>query len=101
MRAAMLAHGFDVDPIADGKWHRFRLTDDKAWKKSGWYICDGVTGSFGDWRKPDKGKVLWGKRGSNPVDKNEYRKIIIFEPIFDSIPYDFFDVIKIFGPIFF
>lgn len=44
----MLEHDFDVQPIADGKIHRFRGPDDKH--RNGWYVFHGDYGAFGNWK---------------------------------------------------
>ena len=63
MHEEMLKHGFDVMPKSDGRYHRHKLSDDKKGRKSGWYVCFGDAGAFGDWRKPDRGKIRWSKHG--------------------------------------
>ena len=63
MHEEMLKHGFDVMPKPDGRYHRHKLSDDKKGRKSGWYVCFGDAGAFGDWRKPDRGKIRWSKHG--------------------------------------
>ena len=38
------------DIIADGELHRFPTPNDRHRDKSGWYVCFGDAGAFGDWR---------------------------------------------------
>ncbi len=64
MREAMLKYGHGENPKADQQFHRYKLPDDKKGRKSGWYICFGGSGAFGDWRKPDRGKVKWSEHGT-------------------------------------
>ena len=78
----MLEYGYDVTPIPDGQSHRFKLPDDKSGHKSGWYICNDQFGAFGDWRKPDKGKVKWSNRQARRRSKQEraeYRRMVAEE----------------------
>jgi len=54
--------------IADGQIHRFRTPEDKGSKKSGWYVCHGDAGAFGDWRTGSK--INWRSgRKSDPADR--------------------------------
>ena len=48
MREQMLEYGFDVHPISDGQFHRFKGPEDK--KPNRWYIFHGDHGAFGNWK---------------------------------------------------
>ena len=71
MREAMLEHGFDVYPVADGLIHRFKGPDDK--KPNGWYIFHGDHGAFGNWKT--NLKVPWAERKSR-MDAGTYRRLV-------------------------
>lgn len=48
---AMARDGFSVGGIIeDGDFHRFAVDGDRSGKRSGWYVCFGSWGSYGDWR---------------------------------------------------
>ncbi len=82
MREAMLKFGYDAYPEPDQRIHRYKLPDDKSGRKSGWYICFGDSGAFGDWRKPDKGKVKWSHRKAQyrtQKDHAEYQRMLELE----------------------
>ena len=72
MRSAMLEHGYDVYPIADGAIHRFKGPDDK--KPNAWYVFHGDHGAFGNWKT--NLTVPWSDRSKSDIDPNEYRKVI-------------------------
>ena len=72
MRSAMLEHGYDVYPIADGAIHRFKGPDDK--KPNAWYVFHGDHGAFGNWKT--NLTVPWSDRSKSDIDPREYRKLI-------------------------
>jgi putative DNA primase/helicase len=57
----MLEHGFDVEPIPDGEFHRFKGPEDK--NRNGWYVFHGNHGAFGNWRTMGDTHVPWSNRG--------------------------------------
>jgi len=61
------------DVIADGTLHRFRSTQDKPGCQSGWYVCFGDAGAFGDWKTGLK--ETWNRSRSKPPSKAEWNKI--------------------------
>lgn len=72
----MLEHGFDVHPIADGKFHRFKPPGDR--RKNGWCVFHGDHGSFGNWKTGLS--VPWSIRGQLSDDERREldRKIKAF-----------------------
>ena len=54
----MLEHGFDVYPVSDGEFHRFKRPDDK--RHNGWYVYNGDHGAFGNWKSGIN--VKWSER---------------------------------------
>lgn len=60
----------DFHPVPDGTIHRFRVPDDKAGTRNGWYVLhlDGIaSGAFGSWKAGDS--HTWSQR--KPVDHRE------------------------------
>ena len=69
MRSAMLAHGFDVYPVSDGKIHRFKGPEDK--KLNGWYVFNSTYGAFGNWKSGIN--VKWSER--RQLSGHEWREL--------------------------
>ena len=65
MRELMLEYGFSIDPVADGKIHRFKGPDDK--RPNGWYVFHGDHGAFGHWKTGLS--VKWSERGKLSPDE--------------------------------
>jgi putative DNA primase/helicase len=66
MKSLMLEHGFEFDPVPDGKFHRFRGPDDK--RENCWCIFYGDHGAFGNWRTGEHYK--WSERGQLSPDES-------------------------------
>ncbi|RWA80834.1 DUF3631 domain-containing protein [Mesorhizobium sp.] len=57
LKSTGLGPAVAMTPCADGKLHRFRLHDERAGKRSGWYVLhDGAIphGHAGDWRSGER-----------------------------------------------
>ena len=54
----MLEYGFDVYPVSDGEFHRFKGPDDK--RHNGWYVFNSTYGAFGNWKSGIN--VKWSER---------------------------------------
>ena len=67
----MLEYGFDVHPVSDGQFHRFKGPEDK--KLNGWYVFHGDHGAFGNWKT--NLTVPWRSKDAR-IDQDEYRKIV-------------------------
>jgi putative DNA primase/helicase len=65
MRELMLEYGFAVEPVADGKIHRFKGPGDK--RPNGWYVFHGDHGAFGHWKTGLS--VKWSERGKLSADE--------------------------------
>jgi putative DNA primase/helicase len=64
----------DFAPIPDGSIHRFRVPDDKAGSRNGWYVLylDGIaSGAFGSWKVGDS--HTWSQR--KPVNPLEAQRL--------------------------
>ena len=71
--AILEATGASVDPIFDGRIHRFRVEGDKGTEKSGWYVFydDRLpAGAFGNWKSGDD----WLRWHADSVDAMAQRE---------------------------
>ncbi len=70
----MLEYGFDVHPIADGEFHRFKGPGDK--RPNGWYVFHGDHGAFGNHKA--NLTVPWSLRRTRTAPA-DHRKLIARE----------------------
>lgn len=72
MHMAGIAPTKVLELVADGKWHRFRVTGDKAGTTNGWYVLNrgaNLYGSFGSWKTDESHN--WHEAGAKPLTPEE------------------------------
>lgn len=81
MRAAGLAPHKDIELIADGRWHRYRVQGDKPGSLNGYYSAHEhpmPCGAFGTWKNPGvtHGWREKGRKPQTPAERAELQRQI-------------------------
>lgn len=71
MQSAGLQPFRDIDLVADGRLHRYRVLGDKAGSRNGWYVLhsDPLAGAFGSWKTGEQ--HTWHQARAKPTTAAE------------------------------